>query len=275
MAIFRGIMNAFFIFTLAISTNAAEMTNSQEEEPHVSEKLIGYLNANIISVNFKDQTNIQTLKWINNKIKHYPRPILAVKVINVNTQDMKALLSLLPQAYYLDISDNGLTADDAQLMSESIYLRNLERLNISKNKIGSQGTKALVTSKKFWLRQLNLHDNQILIDAMDTLVKSPRLKKLTVLDISNNIIGNAGVAAIAASKKLKRLQKLNLNKTEMGDIGVMEILYTDNLTELTEFRGIEQTAGRITDNVINMAKMQFADCGWDTNITVLSTARRF
>jgi hypothetical protein len=271
--ILYGVMNVFFLFTLAISAYAAEISNSQDEEQHISEKLIGYLNANIILVDFSSQTSIQTLQWISNEIKPYPRAILAVKVINVKSQDLKTLLSLLTKAYYLDISDNGLNPQDAQIIAESVHLRKLEKLDISKNKIGSQGAKAIATSKKFWLHQLNLNDNQILIDAMDAIVKSQRLKKLKVLDLSKNTIGNAGAAAIANSVRLKQLKKLNLNETEIGDIGIMEILYKDNLN-LCEFRGVEQSEGKITDNVAKMAKIQFRDCGWEKHKSGASTERR-
>jgi hypothetical protein len=254
-------MNALFLFSLAIFSYASDISQSHDEKV-ISEKLIGYLHANVITVDLNKPTTIQSLQWISIAIEDYPKAILAVKARNVNTTNIETLLSLLTQAYYLDISNNDLIAEDAKIIARSNFLKKMEKLNISYNKIGSQGAMAIATSKKFTLNQLNLCDNEILIDSMDTIANSPRFKKLMYLDLSKNTIGNAGATAIANSPRLKQLRSLNLNETEMGDIGIMEILYKDNLKKLSEFFGNVQSEGKVSENAAHMARIQFEDCNW-------------
>jgi len=251
----------FLLFSFAVSAFTADLSLS-EQEKYISQKLIAYLQINVITVNFSEQSSVQSLQWISNAIKAFPTPLLAVKAININGENLKTLLRLLSQTHSLDISNNALNTEDAQVIAESNYLRKLVRLDISHNKIGSQGAKAIASSKKFMLQRLNLSDNQILIDSIDTIVNSPRFRKLTFLDLSKNTLGNAGATAIANSVRLRRLRSLNLNETDMGDIGIMEILYKDNLNNLDEFFGHVQQDSKITPNAARMARIQFKDCHW-------------
>lgn len=111
----------------------------------------------------------------------------------------------------LDLSDNSIAGRSKAQSSEAgikLLARSLNTcsalrtLNLSKNNMGGQGFMALIETleEKFWkiLQELYLADNQISEECVEQFTKILQFcSQLTILDLSNNSIGNEGAIKLA------------------------------------------------------------------------------
>jgi uncharacterized protein (TIGR02996 family) len=120
------------------------------------------------------------------------------------------VLGALAQLERLDLSYNKLGDAGMTIFSELPY-SHLKSLNLDMNHIGDRGAKALAEAPHFQqLTQLTLSGNLIGSDGFAALARSGRLRNLAVLDLQNNRIGAKGATALLESSTLQRLVTLNL-----------------------------------------------------------------
>jgi hypothetical protein len=144
--------------------------------------------------------------------------------------------SELQQVTWLELDDNQLGDEGfSELVSACAdgALPNLRALSLCQNEIGSIGISAFADAclrgvcALTKLGVLDLDDNEIDDDAMIALARAvagDTLCSLTRLDLERNVIGDAGIAALAgalsASSGLPRLEALNLGKNAIRDAGL-------------------------------------------------------
>jgi uncharacterized protein (TIGR02996 family) len=123
--------------------------------------------------------------------------------------DVPALASveLLTRLSELSLHGCGIGNAGARALAASAYLRNLTVLDVSYNDIGDSGAQALASSPNLG-RLIALHLNRptLIFDPTRqdivqdvgacALASSPHLARLTELDLSGNLIGRGGLAAL-------------------------------------------------------------------------------
>jgi uncharacterized protein (TIGR02996 family) len=102
----------------------------------------------------------------------------------------------------------------------------LEKLDLSRNALGTRGAVALAAAAKNFpaLTSLRLWDDKLTPQAVARLAGSPGLARLTGLDLSGNRIGPAGAAALAKSKYLEKLTSLTVDEAAVGKSGKRALL---------------------------------------------------
>ena len=135
----------------------------------------------------------------------------------------------------LNLSKNRIGAEGAKALAASEHLRNLTSLNLSNNRIGAEGATALAESEHLRnLTSLALGYNFIEDAGATALAGAEHLRNLTSLNLSGNSIGDEGVRALAASEHLRNLTSLNLMiNLPIGDEGVTALAASEHLRNLT------------------------------------------
>jgi uncharacterized protein (TIGR02996 family) len=114
------------------------------------------------------------------------------------------------------------------------------------NNLGDQLPQLLSHPGIVRLTSLDLGDNFIGVAGAEALANSPDLANLTQLNLRNNNIGSIGVEALVAdSSHLKKLTILDLCGNRIGDAGAMHIAHSSNLPSLTTLN--------LADNNISLA----------------------
>lgn len=146
-----------------------------------------------------------------------------------------------PSALFLTALDLSVEDfDEASALVSAEWVRDLcctlpslTALNLSNNRIGDDGVKALTTSDALRsLTTLDLSGNEI-VDGVQTLADSDVLCSLTTLNLSNNRIGHGGVEALADSDVLCSLTTLNLSQNRLSDDEVEVLATSETLRSLT------------------------------------------
>ncbi len=150
----------------------------------------------------------------------------------------------------LDLSGNRLSPEVLARLAVSPAIQNVEELNLSDNNLGASGMAALtqgswpalrtlhlartwpqeagistLTQAKFFrnLRYLSLSGNNLGSSAAVAVAKAPA-EHLHVLDLSDNRIGNRGLAALVHSPQRENLLVLNLANGRIDDDGLVAVL---------------------------------------------------
>lgn len=125
-------------------------------------------------------------------------------------------------------------------------LANLSSLDISDNRIGSAGVRALAASPHLArLAVLIAFRNGIGDAGLTALCRSPLAGSLNVALLQNNGIGDAGIRELAASPLLARLHGpgLNLSMNAIGDGGAAALAGSPHLSRFTELILRENAVG--------------------------------
>ncbi len=131
----------------------------------------------------------------------------------LGTKGLTALTSLsLPALRKLDLSTASLAPSVLQL-ANAPWLRKLERLDLSDNKLGGRGLQSLVRvlPADAALTHLVLDRCQISGGDLRILAEAPSLARLTVLSLNHNAIDPAGLEVIARAMPSLTVVKLAKN----------------------------------------------------------------
>jgi uncharacterized protein (TIGR02996 family) len=119
-------------------------------------------------------------------------------------------------------------------LAASPHLAQLSTLDLTANKIGDEGVKALVASPHLaQLTTLLLARNEIGQDGGQWLASSPHLARLSTLDLTSNTIGATGAQALAASPHLTQLTTLRLVLNRIGAAGAQALASSPYLVRLS------------------------------------------
>jgi uncharacterized protein (TIGR02996 family) len=122
----------------------------------------------------------------------------------------------------LDLFGNDLGNRGADEFLRCAYLGGLDALDLGFNGLDDAGVRILARASTLPnLHELALNDNrQITGEAVRLLADSPFYAGLRALDLSGNIVNDAGVRAVVESRSLGRLTGLKLTENHIGDAGV-------------------------------------------------------
>lgn len=135
------------------------------------------------------------------------------------------------------VHDNRVEAPGARALAYSRNVRELRRLVLDRNRIGSLGFAVLMSSPAFAaLRELSLRHNDIDDAGMGILADGPGTPRLERLDLaSNTAITADGAAMLAGSGRLRGLRALDLRGCWVGTRGTRALAgcpHARNLREL-------------------------------------------
>jgi len=136
----------------------------------------------------------------------------------------------------LDLCFDHLDGRDAALLAACRHLTGLKRLNLNGNPIGDEGAARLGTSPHLMgLEALHLEHCGLGPAAVNSLVTA-RLTRLRALDLSENFLGDDGVARLAAATFLARFTALDLTAVGTGDGGAQRLAESPSLRDLRRLR---------------------------------------
>jgi uncharacterized protein (TIGR02996 family) len=119
-------------------------------------------------------------------------------------------------AWLTTLSLQELTARHVPRLVASPFLPPLVTLDLSGNRLGPQGARALAESPQVaQLRTLRLRGNRLGVEGVRSLANSPHLARLTNLDLTANLLGDAGAAVLAESPYLRHLQTLYVGRNRI------------------------------------------------------------
>jgi uncharacterized protein (TIGR02996 family) len=110
----------------------------------------------------------------------------------------------------LDLSTNAIGPDGCAALARCPHLGRLTTLRLGFNPVGDSGASALARWRHGALERLYLGRNQLGADGVRALANSPRLARLTHLDLDYNDVPAGALEELAASRRLRRLKALYL-----------------------------------------------------------------
>jgi uncharacterized protein (TIGR02996 family) len=143
--------------------------------------------------------------------------------------------SVLSRLRGLDLSHNRIGSEGAAALPSSPYLTALERLSLGRCEIGSAGAAVLAASPHLGrLRDLNLDNCRVGDAGALAIVNSPNLPSLRRLNLTANDITPEGAVGLAASPGLQRLVRLGLSYNAIGDAGAIALAESPYLKHLQQ-----------------------------------------
>ncbi len=133
----------------------------------------------------------------------------------------------------LDLSGNRIGNDGARALARSPYLAALTTLDLSGNYISAAGAQFLAASPHLAsLTTLSLSGNHIMAAGAQFLATSPHLARLKTLSLGGNLLGNDGASALAQSPYLACLTTLNLWRNSISNDGARALAASPHLVGL-------------------------------------------
>jgi uncharacterized protein (TIGR02996 family) len=140
----------------------------------------------------------------------------------------------------LDLGGTSLTDAGAKILAGCSQLKQLRRLVLgtrfgSGNRVGAEGTKALLTSPFLSsLTQVELSDNPIGAGGAEALAAWPWLANVRDLCLRQCNIGSEGLAALARSPHLGNVVYIELLRNDIGAEGAIALAGASHITRLRE-----------------------------------------
>ena len=137
---------------------------------------------------------------------------------------------------------SGLTAFDLRLrpmpdltrtLTGATFWPGLEDLDLLRNGLGDDDLVALLKPRTP-LRRLEFQDNEVTARGAVRLAEHAAFAGLTVLNLSGNPIGDAGLTALVASPHARNLRSLDVSRCHFGPSAVAALAESPHLTNLRE-----------------------------------------
>lgn len=138
--------------------------------------------------------------------KLFGKPVRSVTMFEKYVRARLILNSKVLRLVNLDI-----TPFEILYLSQYPDLKNVEELDLRKNKLGDEGLEALLASDNISnIQKLDLRNNQITRKSMEVLSMTEKLNKLEKLDIRSNKIGKAWETKLKSTGKFPNLTSLKI-----------------------------------------------------------------
>ena len=179
------------------------------------------------------------------------RPTLGLQFHCLTSYTMSAVVKVIKSCtnlQTLDISENKIDSEGAAALAEALkFFSNLQTLDIGNNNIGSHGAAALAKSFKSCtnLQTLDISSNKIDSEGAAALAEALKFfSNLQTLDIGNNNIGSHGAAALAKSlKSCTNLQTLDICKNNISFKGAVAL--AESLKSCTKLQRLDISSNKI------------------------------
>jgi uncharacterized protein (TIGR02996 family) len=180
-------------------------------------------------------------------------PIRRVRFMNIGDRLVDLVQSpLLRQVRELDLTNNNLGNRIPILLARSSHLTQLEALDLGFTDLGDKGLQVLASSPVFAsLRSLQINDNGHLgLPGMRAIADSPHLTSLKELDVSNNSLSAVALQPILDGPPANRLFRLILTENRLGDAGVAALVASPVFARMAE-----------RDRVIDLRRVEMGPAG--------------
>ena len=129
----------------------------------------------------------------------------------------------------LDLILNAVGAPGAEALAASPHLKGIELLRLYKTELDDAAAVALAASPHLRPFHVNLANNAIGPAGMAALADSPLLSRVLTLGLYENIFGDEGARHLTRAPWLARLCRLDLTKCGIGPAGVTALAASPNL----------------------------------------------
>lgn len=164
----------------------------------------------------------------------------------------------------LNVNGCELTEAGAEFLAECSRLESLTFLHVGNNDFGPQGAAALAATPVLQnLQGLDVHENGLLDEGLRILAERGRWP-LTWINLCENRIGPAGIAAIATASWLNTLTSLDFTRNEIEAEGAVALA----AAELSHLDQLDLDANDIAPRGLRA----LLDCAWIGNVTMLGLA---
>ncbi len=121
-------------------------------------------------------------------------------------------------------SNNGLGPSAGAVLGRSKAMKTLRRVHLSNVKLRDDGAALWFSQTQGGaLRELVLERNQLTAASLRSMKSAPFARKIELLNLSNNPLGDAGIKALTAIPMYPRVVKLG--RARIGDVGVKMLLH--------------------------------------------------
>lgn len=131
---------------------------------------------------------------------------------------------LLARLESLDLSNTTFGPLAAAALAGSPHLGRLRRLILRQSRVGPEQARAIGRARFGALTELDLFNDKIGPAEMAALTRSPHLAGLTNLDLMSNEVGEKGAVALARSPMLPNLRSLDLSRNWIGPDGAKALI---------------------------------------------------
>jgi uncharacterized protein (TIGR02996 family) len=202
-------------------------------------------------------------------------PVFAsLRTLHINGNDnarpgvrgMRALADSphLAELVRLDVSGNNLSEAALRTLFEGRTTGKLARLVLHGNRLGDDGTAALVNSVAF--ARMVERDGAIDLRRVEmgpggarALAEARAVQSVESLDLEGNFLGDAGLSALADSPHLTHLRVLSLRENRIGDKGVRALARSPLMATL---RVLDLTDNLITEDSQDRLREASIDFDW-------------
>lgn len=168
---------------------------------------------------------------------------LTLTQLEIGPARLGRVLQLASGLVHLDLRQNDVGPDGAELLAASGTAKSLRVLSLLGNALGPRGVTSLAKAPQLQgLLALDLRRNKLGLDGARAL--GAAFPDLRVLDLTGNSLGKAGLEALLGGKGLVGLRDLCLQQTSLDDTAVSALVESPVLGHL---RVLNLRSNKITD----------------------------
>jgi uncharacterized protein (TIGR02996 family) len=157
----------------------------------------------------------------------------------------------------LDLSRNRIGGPGIRALMQAPTLARLQELNLWANYVGNVGVETITaTDRPRRLKKLVLNACNLDETSARTLAGSPALSRLRVLHLAQNRLGDDGVKALAGSSHLRRLRELYLDDNGIDSPGAQALLDSPYLRRLVR---LSMRNAQLTDGECAQLRARFGE----------------
>ena len=175
-----------------------------------------------------DRVSVDTKSFLHDGAEIFElAPVRRVRFLNIGEHLVDLVQSpLLRQIRELDLTNNTLGNRIPILLARSSHLTRLEALDLGFTDLGDKGLQVLAASPVFApLRSLQINDNGHLgLPGMRAIADSPHLTSLVELDVGGNGLSAVALQPLFEGPPGDRLSRLVLTENRLGDAGVAALV---------------------------------------------------
>ena len=167
---------------------------------------------------------------------------LSLESCGVGDEGVRALVKA-PALKWLELADNGITADGAAVLASWLSQDPARRVRLSRNPIGARGARAITESAppggELSFARFGLTGADVV-----ALVSLPAMARVAVIDLSGNLIRDEGAAALAEVKFVAP-PLLQLEGCAITDASALALLRVTRAIDLrrNQLQELEKLAG--------------------------------
>ena len=181
----------------------------------------------------------ENLRKLLRKVDFANSKILKIESKNIHDDEIEVItnFTFANTINELNLSKNKVSGRGMKLLSNSLMIKNLLKLDLSYNELVCKDLKRLVPDEKviiYNLTDLILKNNKIACTGLNSLTSNKYFSNLRKLDLSYNELEDNGVYILKLNQdNLHCLRNLNIGSNQITILGVQYLCASKLLTNLT------------------------------------------